>query len=283
MNAWGCDIMYEFVDIDKVESVPRETLHRLVASIIANENLIFENNHCKSVIPMESFYSKYGKRILDIMIALVAIIITIPINIFILIVTLLTLGFPIFYCDKRVGKDGKIFHIVKFRNMTNEKDQNGDLLPPDKRVTKWGKFVRKTSLDELLNFWSILKGDMSIIGPRPLQPAYMERYSNRHKMRNCVRPGLECPIINYIDHLPTWYEQFENDIYYVEHISFLLDIRQSISLLCMVFNKKIRKRSAYGIRGGFMGYTKDGKSINAKATPIEYVNKAIFEYREGKR
>lgn len=272
--------MEELINIDKIADVPRERIHQLVAEVIAEENLDNVNEHSSLPKPVVSFYTEHGKRIADVLISLVALIITIPVNLIIGLCTFVTLGNPIFFQEKRVGKDGKLFVITKFRNMTNERDANGDLLPPNKRVTKFGKFVRKTSLDELLNFWSILKGDMSLIGPRPLQPVYMNRYSERHKMRNAVRPGLECPMIVCGDHNPSWSEQFENDIYYVEHISLMLDMKQCISLGRMVFNKKLRERSAFGIRGGFMGYTLNGDSINAVATPKRYVEKAIKKYKE---
>lgn len=271
------------VDIDKIEEVPRDILHKTVAKIISDNNLQYENQSTKKVVPVDSFYTKVGKRILDICIASIGIIITIPINIILFFMTIIIMGTPVFYYDQRVGKDGRIFRLFKFRNMTNERDQNGDLLPPHQRITKWGKIVRKTSLDELLNLWFVFRGDMSIIGPRPLQPVYMDRYSERHKMRNIVRPGLECPMINKITHNPTWYEQFENDIYYIEHLSLRLDIRQSISLIKMVFDKKIRKRSAYGVRGGFMGYTRSGESINAKSIPEKYVVEAIKMINQNNR
>ena len=109
-----------------------------------------------------TFYVKYGKRLLDILIGGLACLISLPVNLLIAIVTYFDMGSPIMFKQERVGRDGKLFSLSKFRNMTNERNEQGILLPPEKRVTKWGKFVRKTSLDELLNFWSIFKGDMSL-------------------------------------------------------------------------------------------------------------------------
>lgn len=121
------------------------------------------------VRPATGLYARYGKRYLDIVLSAVALVITLPINLVIAIVTLADLGRPLFFRQVRVGKDTERFTIVKFRNMTEERNEKGDLLPPEQRVTKWGKFVRKTSLDELLNFWSIFKGDipLRILKTRP--------------------------------------------------------------------------------------------------------------------
>lgn len=187
--------------------------------------------------------------------------------------TYLDVGLPIFFRQERVGKNGRIFSIIKFRNMRDTVDERGELLPPMYRVTRFGHLIRKTSLDELLNFWNILKGDMSFIGPRPLVPEYTERYNVRHKQRLSVRPGLECPPRELTDHVWTWQEQFENDIWYVEHISFLTDCRQIIRLLQFAFNKKCADaRASVSIRGTFMGYSTDGKAINMEDVPQEYVD-----------
>jgi undecaprenyl phosphate N,N'-diacetylbacillosamine 1-phosphate transferase len=130
------------------------------------------------------------------------------------------------YKAKRPGKDGKLFQLYKFRSMTNECGEDGLLLPEDKRLTKFGLFLRKTSIDELPELFNIIKGDMSIIGPRPLLVRYMDLYSTRHLMRRCVRPGLACVRIRPSESKTwTWREQFENDIYYIEHISFKTDLK----------------------------------------------------------
>ena len=165
--------------------------------------------------------------------------------------------------------------------MTNATNDKGDLLPPKERVTKWGNFVRRTSLDELLNFWSIFKGDMSIIGPRPLVLNYMDRYSERHKKRHCVKPGLECPYI--MNDTPTgnkWQDQFENDVWYVENISFGTDIKMVFGLIKLVFNRKESSGRGKSNRGGFMGYTKDGIAINGNDIPEEYIERLKKETKE---
>lgn len=219
-----------------------------------------------------SFYTKYGKRMLDISISLLALIVTLPLNLFIMIITFFDVGSPIIFKQERIGKDGKQFNIYKFRNMTNEKDENGNLLPPTQRVTAWGRFVRKTSLDELLNFWSILKGDMSIIGPRPLLKQYLNRYNSFHMQRHLVKPGLECPFHDSSLAKLGWDGRFENDIWYVENLSFSTDIKMFFLLIKKVLSKKERSESANGEVGEFLGYDVKMKVIDETNIPIEYIN-----------
>ena len=264
------------VNLNEVDNpYSRIGLFRAVAKVIREDTMESVNIHSKKVYPRTSFYTKYGKRILDIIISSIAILVAFPVNLLIGIITFFDVGYPIFFRQERLGKDGKVFTITKFRNMTNEKDKNGDLLPAEQRVTKIGYYVRKTSLDELLNFWSILKGDMSVIGPRPLEPVYNDRYSERHKMRMAVRPGLECPILYETKQKITWYRQFENDIYYVENVSLILDLKMAVSLVKMVFNKERNSIRGASARGGFVGYTLGGDTISSHRVPAKYVEKAL--------
>ena len=170
------------------------------------------------------------------------------------------------------GKDGKTFYLTKFRNMTEEKDRYGNLRPPGERVTRLGMFVRKYSLDELLNFWSKLKGDMSLIGPRPLPVEFRERFSDRHKMREVVRPGLECPCISEKNKVRYYQEQFENDIWYVEHVSFFVDCKMILGLIKMVFNRGERSDHAVVGGGEFLGYDRKGRAFSMRNIPEEYEN-----------
>lgn len=232
-----------------------------LADYLAEDRLDDINEKVCEIVPSNNIYSKYIKRIIDIVMSLFVLIITLPINLVILIITAVTLGKPIFFRQERIGKDGKPFTIIKFRNMTNETDENGELLPPEKRVTKCGRFLRKTSLDELLNFWSILKGDMSLIGPRPLVPEYTHRYNKRHKQRLVVRPGLECPPRELTDHVWTWQEQFENDVWYVENVSFKTDCKMVINLVRFALDRKSANARAGVKRGVFIGY--DTETCNA--------------------
>lgn len=185
-----------------------------------------------------TFYTRFGKRILDIILCLLALPIAILLMGIVALITFFDVGRPILYSQYRIGKDCRQFKIVKFRNMTNETDENGELLRPEQRVTKIGKIIRATSLDELPQIFLILAGKMSIIGPRPLLASYLERYSDKYIMRHALRPGLECPSYYKLDHEWTWEERFESDIWYVENCSFWVDIHLALRLVQMVFDHK---------------------------------------------
>ena len=135
-------------------------------------------------------YRKYFKRCMDFILSLAAILVLSPVYLIVAIFVRVKLGSPILFCQKRPGKDEKIFNMYKFRTMTDERDENGELLPDEVRLTKFGKFLRSTSLDELPELFNILKGDMSIIGPRPLLVEYLPRYNEEQRRRHEVRPGL---------------------------------------------------------------------------------------------
>lgn len=248
-----------------------------IADYMAEDRLEEINKRLEPVKVKDTIYTRYVKRFFDIVFSLIACIVTFPINLMIGIVTFFDVGRPIFFKQERLGKDGKIFQIIKFRNMRNTRDERGELLPPSQRVTKFGKIVRKTSMDELLNFWSILKGDMSLIGPRPLVPEYYHRYNDRHVKRLSLRPGLECPPRSLSDHVWTWQEQFENDIWYVEHVSFLTDCKMVYNLIRFALDKKSTNARAVSSRGTFMGYNIDGNAINMDDVPQEYINRVIAE------
>lgn len=247
-----------------------------LADYLAETRLDEINKRVEEVRPANNIYSKYIKRLIDIVVSALVLVVTLPLNLVILLITAFTLGNPIFFRQERTGKNGKPFTIVKFRNMTNETDENGDLLPPAQRVTKCGKFLRKTSLDELLNFWSILKGDMSLIGPRPLVPEYAHRYNKRHKQRLAVRPGLECPPRELTDHVWTWQEQFENDVWYVENVSFLTDCKMLVNLVRFALDRKSANARAGAKRGTFFGYNQEGKAINLEEVP-QYIVDNLFD------
>lgn len=237
------------------------TIRDRISKKLARERLAYVNSISKNVKPRRTFYSVVIKRLFDIVISILALIITFPFNIVFAICTFIDVGHPIFFKQERIGKNGKSFQIVKFRNMTDEVDENGVLLPADKRVTRFGKFMRRTSMDELLNFWSIFKGDMSLIGPRPLIPEYTERYSKRHRARLSVKPGLECPLWHLDGDLVGWQKQFENDVWYVEHVSFLVDCKMVIKLVQYALDKKNSKLRSQGGRDYFIGYSKKGTAI----------------------
>lgn len=171
-----------------------------------------------------SLYEAFFKRILDILLSGIALFLLLPIMLFVMALVGLNLGFPVIFKQKRPGKDGKIFNMYKFRTMTSEVDDNGNLLPDDVRLTKFGKFLRSTSLDELPELWNILKGDMSIIGPRPLLEKYLPLYSKEQNRRHEVRPGLTGYAQANGRNALTWQEKFKMDVYYVDHITFLGDL-----------------------------------------------------------
>lgn len=246
-----------------------------IADVLRAERLEKVNRLHQPVKAQNSFYIKYGKRILDIAVSLPACLVSLPINLMIGVITFFDVGRPLFFRQERTGKDGKPFTIVKFRNMKELFDEQGNQLPASQRVTKFGKFVRKTSLDELLNFWSVLKGDMSIIGPRPLVPEYEKRYSNRHWQRLRVRPGLECPPREKMDHYWSWEEQFENDIWYVENVSFLTDCKMVWNLIRFTLDRKSASSRASVKRIAFIGYSWDGRALDAAELSDEEIDSAL--------
>lgn len=170
-------------------------------------------------------YRRYIKRLLDFVLSLIAIIILSPIYILVAILVKIKLGSPVIFTQERPGKDEKIFKMYKFRSMTNKTDENGDLLPDDVRLTKFGKLLRSTSLDELPELFNILKGDMSIVGPRPLLVKYLPRYNEYQKHRHDVRPGFTGYAQVHGRNSISWEEKFDLDVYYTRQMSFFLDIK----------------------------------------------------------
>ncbi|MFA9468195.1 sugar transferase [Streptococcus sp. E24BD] len=169
-------------------------------------------------------YEKYFKRLLDILLSASALIILSPVMLLVVILVRVKLGSPVIFKQQRPGKDEKIFSMYKFRTMTDEKDSEGNLLPDGIRLTPFGKLLRSTSLDELPELWNILKGDMSIIGPRPLLTSYLRLYNNEQRKRHAVRPGLTgLAQVNGRNSL-SWEEKFALDIRYINNIYFLKDV-----------------------------------------------------------
>ena len=177
------------------------------------------------ITPHYGIYAKYLKRILDLAVSFLAIVILSPfIILFSLIGAVLMRGNP-FFIQKRPGKNEKIFKLIKFRTMTNRKDRNGNLLPDEQRLTGYGKFLRSTSIDEIPELFNILKGDMSIIGPRPLLVKYLPLYNEYQKHRHDVRPGLTGYAQVHGRNTLSWKRKFDMDIKYVEHITFIGDLK----------------------------------------------------------
>ena len=170
-------------------------------------------------------YAKYIKRLLDIVLSLIAIIVLSPVYLIVAIVVRIQMGSPVLFSQDRIGKDEKVFKLYKFRSMTNEKDENGELLPEKDRLTKFGIALRSTSLDELPELFSILKGDMSIIGPRPQPKFYLPYYEDEERIAHKVRGGLLPPDSLCGECQCDWETQFKYEKYYAENVSFLLYVK----------------------------------------------------------
>lgn len=182
-------------------------------------------------------YKRYFKRPMDFVLALFAIVVLSPVFIIVALLVRINLGSPVIFKQQRPGLNEKIFTMYKFRTMTNETDENGNLLPNEQRHTRFGKFLRSTSLDELPELFNVLKGDMSLIGPRPLLIEYLPLYNKHQKRRHEVRPGLSGLAQVRGRNSITWEEKFDYDVYYVDNISFLLDLKLMFETIIKVFKR----------------------------------------------
>lgn len=182
-------------------------------------------------------YAKYIKRILDLILSLMALIVLMPLMIIIGILVRINLGSPIIFKQKRPGKNEKIFTLYKFRTMTDKRDIDGNLLPDEYRLTKFGKFLRSTSLDELPELINIIKGDMAIVGPRPLLVEYLPYYTEEEKHRHDVRPGLTGLAQVNGRNVLQWKERFSFDLQYVKNITF----KNDMTIIFKTIGKVIKK------------------------------------------
>ena len=170
-------------------------------------------------------YKLFFKRIIDFLTALIGLILASPILLVLIIILSISNRGSCFFFQKRPGKSGKIFKVIKFKTMNDKKDDQGNLLSDEKRLTNLGKFVRKTSLDELPQLINVLKGDMSLIGPRPLLPEYLTLYNPIQRKRHDVKPGITGWAQVNGRNAISWEKKFELDVWYVEHLSFKLDAK----------------------------------------------------------
>lgn len=195
-------------------------------------------------------YKLFFKRVFDFIISLMALICISPFLLILIVVLHFTnKGAGVFFCQERPGKNGKIFKVIKFKSMTDEKDESGNLLPNDQRVTKIGKFIRKFSLDELPQLLNVLKGDMALIGPRPLLVRYLELYTPEQARRHEVRPGLTGWAQVHGRNNISWTEKFKLDVWYVDHCSLLVDIK----VIFMTIKSVIAGKNVSVISGSFDG------------------------------
>lgn len=193
-------------------------------------------------------YRRFFKRFFDIILSACALVVLSPVLLVVAILVRTKLGSPVIFCQERPGKDGEIFKLYKFRSMTDARDEDGELLPDQVRLTKFGKLLRSTSLDELPELWNIMKGDMSIVGPRPLLVKYLPLYNEEQRHRHDVRPGLTGLSQASGDVDMTWERQFELDVAYTERITLMGDIRIIFMTVKRVF---VRNEHGYG------GYTRE--------------------------
>lgn len=186
----------------------------------------------------QGFYERYIKRPQDFLCALLALFFLSPVLLATAVLVRIKLGSPVIFKQKRPGKDEKIFTLYKFRTMTDKKDKDGNLLPDEVRLTSFGKKLRATSLDELPELFNILKGDMAVVGPRPLLVRYLSRYTKEQHHRHDVRPGLTGYAQAHGRNAISWEEKFKMDIWYTHHVTFKTDIEILFATIRIVFAKE---------------------------------------------
>jgi lipopolysaccharide/colanic/teichoic acid biosynthesis glycosyltransferase len=196
-----------------------------------------------------TFYHRHGKRLFDVVVSVLALVMLSPLLLVLAVLVRCLLGAPILFCQRRSGFGRRPFTILKFRTMTNARDAAGELLPDSERLTRFGKFLRLTSLDELPELWNVVKGDMSLVGPRPLLPQYDTYYSERELRRFDLLPGITgWAQINGRNDL-VWDDRLECDVSYVESCSFLLDLK----ILCLTVLKVLRRDNVQPDPGATFG------------------------------
>lgn len=202
-------------------------------------------------------YNRYIKRLLDIILSFIALIVLSPVFLIIYIIVRIKLGSPVLFKQDRPGLNEKIFTMYKFRTMTDKRDKSGKLLPDRVRLTKFGKFLRSTSIDELPELFNVLKGDMSLIGPRPLLVQYLSLYSDHQKRRHEVRPGISgLAQINGRNAI-SWEDKFNLDIEYVDNISFIGDMKIILLTIKKVFIREGINSESAATMEPFYGNTKE--------------------------
>ena len=206
-------------------------------------------------------YARFIKRPIDFILSLVALIVLSPVLVILIVLGAIGMRGNPFFTQQRPGKNEKIFKLIKFRTMTNQKDKDGNLLPDEIRLTKYGKFLRSTSLDELPELINIIKGDMAIVGPRPLLVKYLPRYNERQKLRHLVRPGLTgLAQVNGRNSL-TWEQKFEDDVTYTQSITFLGDIKIIFKTAIAVLKREGISQENNATMEEFMGTPSESQTV----------------------
>ena len=207
---------------------------------------------------VNGFYEACVKRPMDFLLSLFALILLSPVLLIVAVLVRTKLGSPVIFRQERPGKDGKIFNLYKFRTMTDQKDAEGNLLPDEERLTSFGKMLRSTSLDELPELINILKGDMSIVGPRPLLVKYLPRYNEHQARRHEVRPGFTGLAQVNGRNAITWEEKFDWDVKYVDHVTFFGDMKIILDTVKTVLKKEGISSETSATMEEFMGTEADG-------------------------
>ena len=202
-------------------------------------------------------YNFFLKRIFDFLLSLTAILLLSPLLLILIIAGMVKMGGNPFFTQERPGKDGKIFKLVKFKSMNNKRDENGELLPDEVRLTNYGRFIRNTSLDELPELINILKGDMAIVGPRPLLVKYLTRYNKTQARRHEVRPGLTGLAQVNGRNAISWEKKFKYDVEYVDNVSLFLDIKIILKTVLKVLVRDGISSETSATMEEFMGQTKE--------------------------
>ena len=185
-----------------------------------------------------TFYRQFGKRALDLGLALPSIVMLAPLGFAVGLLIRVKLGGPVLFRQSRPGRDGRIFELIKFRTMTDARDAGGMLLPDEQRLTRFGRRLRATSLDELPTLWNVVRGDMSLVGPRPLLVQYLDRYTPAQRRRHEVLPGITGWAQIHGRNAITWEDKFERDVWYVENVSLGTDLRILLRTVAQVLGRR---------------------------------------------
>jgi lipopolysaccharide/colanic/teichoic acid biosynthesis glycosyltransferase len=185
-----------------------------------------------------TFYRRIGKRVLDLGLAVPPIIALAPLGLAVAVLIRMKLGGPVLFRQLRPGLDGRVFELVKFRTMTEARDADGVLLPDEQRLTRFGQRLRATSLDELPTLWNVVRGDMSLVGPRPLLVQYLDRYTPRQRRRHEVLPGITGWAQIHGRNAITWEDKFERDVWYVENVSLRTDLKILLRTAVQVLGRR---------------------------------------------